>query len=113
MREEIRHAARRAGSRSSSINDPDVKKYCGHLRISTKKEKSSKKERKIRKGKPVETATAMEIQIGGLRQHSLDGFPQLLEKAYAKNAPAFSQLPQARRRLTIYKPIFQGAAFTP
>ena len=112
MREETRHAVSRTGSRSSSINDSGAKKNCGSLRIPAKKEKSSKKERKVRKGKPVETGAAMEIQIGGLRRYSLDGFPQLLEKAYAKDAPAFSQLPQARRRL-IDKPFFQGAATTP
>jgi len=37
---------------------------------------------------------------GGLRQLSLYGFPPLFEKASAKNASAFSQLPQARRRIS-------------
>lgn len=36
----------------------------------------------------------------GLRRVSLDGFPPLFEKASANNAAAFSQLPQARRRLS-------------
>jgi len=40
----------------------------------------------------VETAAAVEIRSGGLRQLSLDEFPRLLEKACAKTAPAFSQL---------------------
>jgi hypothetical protein len=79
--------------------------------IFTKKEKRTKKERKVRKEKPVETAAAVEIQKGGLRQHFLDGFPPLLEKAVARTAPAFSQLPQARRRLT-YQPIFKGSGYS-
>ena len=41
--------------------------------------------------------------IGGLRRHFLDGFPPLFEKADAKNALAFSQFQQVRRRLTFYK----------
>jgi hypothetical protein len=63
-----------------------------------KKEKRSKKERK---GRPVETGAAVEIIKGGLRRLSLDDFHRCLEKPTQKNAPAFPQLPQARRRLTI------------
>jgi len=39
----------------------------------------------------------VEIKIGSLRQLFLDDFHKLLEKAFAKNAPAFSQFQQARR----------------
>jgi len=35
-----------------------------------RKKKEAKKERKLRKGRLVETATAMEIEQGGLRQYS-------------------------------------------
>jgi hypothetical protein len=63
-----------------------------------KKEKRSKKERK---GRPVETGAAVGIIKGGLRRLSLDDFHRCLEKPTQKNAPAFPQLPQARRRLTI------------
>jgi hypothetical protein len=37
----------------------------------------------------VETAAAVEIDQGGLRQHLLDDFHRRLKKAYAKNASAF------------------------
>ena len=42
-----------------------------------------------RKGRPVETATAVEIAIGGLRQLFLDDFHQLLEKASADDRSGF------------------------
>jgi hypothetical protein len=71
--------------------------FVEHFEFFTKKEKRIKKERKQR---PMETAAAMEIGEGGLRRLFLDDF-HLLGKACAKNAPAFPQLPQARRRLTI------------
>ena len=44
--------------------------------------------------------------IGGLRRHFLDGFPPLFEKADAKNALAFSQFQQVRRRLTFTRDHF-------
>jgi len=40
----------------------------------------------------VETAAAVQIGQGSLRQYFLNRFPPPLEKACAKNAPAFSQL---------------------
>jgi hypothetical protein len=43
-----------------------VKRVVENRPISTKKEKRSKKERK---GRPVETAAAVEIDKGGLRQY--------------------------------------------
>ena len=42
-----------------------------------------------RKGRPVETATAVEIAIGGLRQLLLDDFHQLFEKASAEDRSGF------------------------
>jgi hypothetical protein len=41
--------------------------------------KEAKQERKLRKGTLMETATAMEIEQGGLRHHSLDDFHRCLE----------------------------------
>jgi len=54
--------------------------------MSTKKEKRSKKERK---GRPVETAAAMEIEQGGLRQYLLDDFHGCLEKPPRRNRSGF------------------------
>jgi hypothetical protein len=51
-----------------------------------KKEKRSKKERKQR---PVETATAVEIGKGGLRQLLLDDFHRCLEKPAHKTLRLF------------------------
>jgi hypothetical protein len=48
---------------------------------STKKEKRSKKERKLRKGKLVETAAAVEIDKGSLRRLFLDDFHRCLKKS--------------------------------
>lgn len=80
--------------RKAALNDSASRSDPGalwKLLVSTKKEKKQK-ESKIRKGRPVETAAAMEIHSGGLRRLFLDEFPRLLEKACAKTAPAFSQL---------------------
>jgi hypothetical protein len=46
---------------------------------SKERKKEAKKERKLRKGKLVETAAAEEIVQGGLRQHFLDDFHRCLE----------------------------------
>src|SRR5439155_1071725 len=51
----------------------------------------------------VETAAAVEIEQGSLRRLLLDDFHKLFFKASAKNAPAFPQLPQRRRRRSITK----------
>src|SRR2546425_12365451 len=51
----------------------------------------------------VETAAAVEIDKGRLRRLFIDDFHKLLGKASAKNAPAFPQLPQRRRRRSITK----------
>jgi hypothetical protein len=60
-------------------------------------------EEKRRAARAVETAAAVEIDKGGLRRFFLDDFHELLGKASAKNAAAFPQLPQRRRRLTTPK----------
>ena len=46
----------------------------------------------------VETATAVEIDKGRLRQLLLNDFHKRFGKAFAKTAPAFPPLPQRRRR---------------
>jgi hypothetical protein len=46
----------------------------------------------------METATAVEIDKGRLRQLLLDDFHQRFGKAFANTAPAFPPLPQRRRR---------------
>src|SRR2546422_8197947 len=51
----------------------------------------------------VETAAAVEIEQGSLRRLLLDDFHKLFGKASAKNAPAFPQLPQRRRRRSLTK----------
>jgi len=86
-----RHAESWAGSRTSSINDPDGVYFSTELGFPQRKKKNQK-ERKARKERPVETAAAMEIDKGGLRRLLLDDFHKLLEKAYARTASAFSQL---------------------
>jgi hypothetical protein len=57
-----------------------------------KKEKEAKR-KNMRKGKPVETAAAMEIDQGGLRRLLLDDFHRCLKKTCAKTAPAFFTVP--------------------
>jgi hypothetical protein len=56
--------------------------------------------RKRRAEGAVETATAVEIDKGGLRQLLLDDSHKLFGKAFAKTAPAFPPLPQRRRLLS-------------
>ena len=46
----------------------------------------------------METATAVEIDNGRLRQLLLDDFHKLFGKAFAKTAPALPPLPQRRLR---------------
>jgi hypothetical protein len=43
---------------------------CAISAAGKERKKEAKKERKLRKGRLVETATAVEIEQGGLRQHS-------------------------------------------
>jgi hypothetical protein len=65
--------------RSSFLDDPGTKFLCGKLERSTKKEKSSKKERKEGLWK---LTLLMEIR-------KERGFPQQLEKSLAKDARLF------------------------
>jgi hypothetical protein len=48
------------------------------------RKKKEQKERKLRKGKPVETAAVEEIDQGGLRHHFLDDFHSCLKKPTPK-----------------------------
>src|SRR2546428_12056575 len=73
------HAERRAGSRTSSINDRGANYFSSEPRFRQRKKKNQK-ERKVRKGRPVETAAAVEIEKGGLRQFLLDDFHRRLKK---------------------------------
>jgi hypothetical protein len=83
---ETGHAGGRPGQRSSPINEPDAELFSGTVPIFTKKEKSSKKERK---GRPVETAAAVEIEQGSLRRYLLDDFHRCLEKPPQKTLRLF------------------------
>jgi hypothetical protein len=65
------------------INDPDA--------IFFSQTKTNPKIKK-QKGRPVETAAAVEIDSGGLRQLFLDDFHRCLKKPTQKTASAFSQL---------------------
>ena len=60
MSRNFRHAESRAGSRTSSINDPDANYFSTEVGFGQRKKKNQK-ERRVRKGKPVETAAAVEI----------------------------------------------------
>jgi hypothetical protein len=57
------------------------------LGFSPERKRSKKKQHS--EGRHVETAQAMEIDQGGLRQHLFDDFHPCLKKAYAKTASAF------------------------
>jgi hypothetical protein len=85
------HAGNRPRSGSSLIDDPGATFFGKRCKDFQKERKRSKKKEKFGRGRPVETDTAVEIIKGGLRRYSLYRFPPLLEKACAKNAPAFSQ----------------------
>jgi hypothetical protein len=54
-----------------------------------KKEKRSKKERKLWKGKPMETAAAVEIEEGCLRRLLIDDFHRCLKKSTHKTLRLF------------------------
>jgi hypothetical protein len=61
----------RAGGGSLFIDEPDATFFPQLLMEGRRKKKNQKR----KKGRPVETATAVEIEIGGLRHLFLDGFP--------------------------------------
>ena len=78
-RDKAGYAVGRPSWRSSFLGDPGAKFLCGKLERGTKKEKSSKKERKEGLWK---LTLLMEIR-------KERGFPQQLEKSLAKNARLF------------------------
>ena len=67
------------------------------MKAQRKKKEAKKKER----GRPVDTAAAVEIKKVAYGDFSLTDFHRCLEKAYANNAPAFPQFPQAQLLPTI------------
>jgi hypothetical protein len=78
-RDKTAHAVGRPSWGSSFLGDPDAKFLCGKRERDTKKEKSSKKERKEGLWK---LTLLMEIR-------KERGFPQQLEKSLAKDARLF------------------------
>jgi len=60
-----------------------------------KKEKRTKKERKLMKGTPVETDAAVKINKGGLRQQLLDDFHRSLKKSSQKTLRLFHSYTRA------------------
>src|SRR6478672_4544619 len=70
------------------------------LRWPQRKKKAAKKKENSGKGNLLKLPQPWKSKKGGLRHLSLNRFPPLFEKASAKNAAAFSQLQQVRRRLT-------------
>ena len=80
------------------INDPDANFISPRLRILTNNEKEPKPT-KVPKGRPVETAAAVEIDSGGLRQLFVDDSHRCLKKPTQKPLRLFLRYAQARRRL--------------
>jgi len=80
--------------RLSFLGDPGAKFLCGKLERSTKKEKSSKKERK-------EGLWKLALLMGIRKER---GFPQQLEKSLARNARLFhsSHRPNNKDLSTMY-----------
>ena len=86
----IGHAGSRVGSRSSPINDPG-EDFSHNIGIEeTKKEKRSKKERKPRKGTPMETDAAMKIRKGRLRQLLIHDFHRSLKSRRKERSDFFT-----------------------
>ncbi len=98
-RDNARDATGRPSWRSSFLGDAGTNFFCGKVERGTKKEKSSKKERK--EG-PWKLTLLKEIRKDR-------GFPQQLEKSLAKRRSAFSQFPQAQQQGTIYNNLWQAA----
>ena len=78
-RDKAAYTVGRASWRSSFLGDPGAKFLCGKLERGTKKEKSSKKERK-------EGLWKLTLLMGIRKER---GFPQQLEKSLAKDARLF------------------------
>ena len=79
MRDKAAYAVGRPSWRSSFLGDPGTKFLCGKLERGTKKEKSSKKERK-------EGLWKLTLLMEMRKER---GFPQQLEKSLAKDARLF------------------------
>ena len=82
-RDKAGDALGRASWRSSFLGDPGANFFCGKLRRGTKKEKSSKKERK-------EGLWELTLLMGIRKER---GFPQQLEKSLAKKTLGFFTVP--------------------
>ncbi len=106
MRLNSRQAESRSGSRTSSINERGAKLFLGGKSNLDKERKRTKKKERFGKGRPVETAAAVEIDKGGLRQLLVNDFHRCLKKPTQEPLRLFHSYAQARRRL-IYKPIFK------
>jgi hypothetical protein len=93
-RDKATYAVGRSSWRSSFLGDPGANFLCGKLERDTKKEKSSKKERKEDLWK---LTLLMEIR-------KERGFPQQLEKSLAKDARLFhsSHRPNNKDLSTMY-----------
>ena len=111
----IGHAENRPAAGSSPISDP------GAIFLSSGRQflQRKTKKQKERKGRPVETAAAVEIDQGSLRQYSLDDFHRCLKKSPQKTLRLFHSYhrPDAggydnnihfskRLRSTLNKPFF-------
>jgi Stage II sporulation protein E (SpoIIE) len=90
-RDKTTYAVDRPSWRSSFLGDPGAKFLCGKLERGTKKEKSSKKERKEGLWK---LTLLMEIR-------KERGFPQQLEKSLAKDARLFHSSHRPNNNLSI------------
>jgi hypothetical protein len=67
--------------------------------LSKRKKKEQKERNGFGRGKPVETAAAMEIKKGGLRRHFLNRFPPLLA-----NPAGFRTVPTGSATVDFNKP---------
>ena len=91
----IRVPGIRLPCRTRPINDPGANFLSPGLRILTNIKKNPKT-MKVRKGRPVETAAAVEIDSGGLRQLFLDDSHRCLKKPMQKPLRLFHSYAQAR-----------------
>ena len=91
-------AGSRPARRSSPINGPGPKRFGRTDRIFTKKEKSSKKERKLRKGRPVETAASVEKK----QTASLLFSHSRLDKTERKTCSVLSTVPTGPNLHSLY-----------
>jgi hypothetical protein len=110
----IGDAETRPGAGSSPISDPGAIFFTRGRGFSQRK----KKKQKERKGRPVETAAAVEIKQGCLRRYFLDDFHRCLKKSPQKTLRLFHSYHRPgggydndinfskRLRSTLNKPLF-------